>query len=348
MLKTKTVRLFLALLLACAVCAPARAATRGEVLNRLEEFRRFFVDFQYAPDKAIPGDLLADCYGVIIMRQYKAGFVFGAKGGDGVILMHDRGTGEWSPPAFVRMAEGSFGFQIGGQAIDAIILIMNQAGVDMLLKTRFKIGVDASAAAGPVGRDVSASVGPGTALLTYSRAMGLYAGASFEGGGMLNNNGYNRGLYGMDVGLREILFDRRVQVPREAYSMAQTLKSYAVRNTAPITPVTPAPAPIVGRPAPRPVYDDAAAYRDENYRTDVYRANAGYPEAGYQDTGGYYETLPPAYPEYGQQIGQSQMDLEDEARRAAIAAENAARLAREAAEEAERAAQRATGTSGGW
>jgi lipid-binding SYLF domain-containing protein len=132
----------------------------------------------------------------------------------------------------VRIAEASFGFQAGGQAIDAVILIMNQAGIDMLLKTRFTIGVDASAAAGPVGRDVSAEVGPGTALLTYARSKGLFAGASFEGGAMFNHDGYNHALYGMPIGLREILLQRRVPLPREAMPLINTLRSYAVRNTA--------------------------------------------------------------------------------------------------------------------
>ena len=207
------------------------AASRRGVVNRLEDFRKFFADFQLAPDYAIPGDLLAQCHGVIIMRQYKAGFGIGVKGGDGVIFMRDRVTGAWSAPAFIVSAEGSFGFQIGGQMIDAIILIMNQEGVDMLLKSRFQIGVDAAAAAGPVGRNASAKVGPGTALLAYSRAKGLYAGMSFEGGAFLNNNKYNRAMYGMDVGLRNILFDGMVPVPPEAYPMLQTLDYYMTWNT---------------------------------------------------------------------------------------------------------------------
>ncbi|MCD8140424.1 MAG: lipid-binding SYLF domain-containing protein, partial [Planctomycetaceae bacterium] len=214
-------------------------ASRNEVTNRLEDFRKFFIDFQLAPDSGIPGDLLAECYGVIIMRQYKAGFIFGARVGHGVIFMHDRFTGEWSPPAFVRSADGSFGFQIGGQSVDAIILIMNQEGVDMLLKTRFSIGVDASAAAGPVGRDMSAQVGPGTAFLTYSRAKGLYAGASFEGSAYLNNNDYNRALYGRSVGIRDILLDRQVAMPPEAQPIIATLKEYAVRGGGPSTPAQP-------------------------------------------------------------------------------------------------------------
>ncbi len=220
----------------CLTVTAAQAATRQDVVNRLEYFRQFFVDFQYAPDSAIPGDLLANCHGVIIVQQYKAGFIFGAKGGDGVIFMHDRATGGWTGPAFITMAEGSFGFQIGGQAIDAIILIMNETGVDMLLRSRFSIGVDASAAAGPVGRNVSAAVGPGTALLTYSRAKGLYAGASFEGGAMFNYDSYNRLFYGRDVTLKDIILNKQVHVPREAFPMIETLTSYATANTATIDP----------------------------------------------------------------------------------------------------------------
>jgi lipid-binding SYLF domain-containing protein len=205
----------------------ATAASRNEATAQLEDFHRYFVEFQRAPDKAIPEELLAQCHGVIIMRQYKAGFVVGAKIAHGVIIMHDRYTGQWSAPAFVRSAEGSFGFQAGGQAIDAIMLIMNQAGVDMLLKTRFTLGVDASVAVGPVGRDMSGDVGLGAALLSYSRTKGLFAGVSFEGGGWINNNEYNFALYGQPVGLRDILIDRAVPIPAEARPMLAALREYA-------------------------------------------------------------------------------------------------------------------------
>lgn len=314
-----TTRRALSWLMACLlIAAPAMAASRGEVVAKLEDFRMYFADFQQAPDRAIPADLLAECYGVIIMRQYKAGFVVGAKIGHGVILMHDRYSGEWSAPAFVRAAEGSVGFQIGGQSVDAIILIMNQAGVDMLLKTRFTLGVDASAAAGPVGRDMSADVGLGTALLTYSRAKGLFAGASFEGGGWLNNNDYNLALYGQSVGLRDILLDRVVPIPAEAGPMIATLNSYSSASVpAPVydyAQPTGAPPPRIGSVAPQPNtgYADPYAAPAPNY------GYAPAPQAGNQ-----------AY-------------LDEEARRAADAARQAAEAARYAAQEADEAARRAS------
>jgi lipid-binding SYLF domain-containing protein len=203
------------------------AASRDDVVRRLGDFQNFFLDFQAAPDRAVPNELLARCYGVIVMRQYRAGFIFGVKGGDGVIFMHDPTTGEWSAPAFIASGEGSFGFQIGGQAIDAIILIMNRSGADMLLRSRFRIGVDASAAVGPVGRDAAAQIGPGVALLAYSRAKGLYAGLSFEGGVLINNDHYNIAMYGMKLGIRDIVFDQSVPIPPEAASFIDTLRIYS-------------------------------------------------------------------------------------------------------------------------
>lgn len=228
-MKTVKAAIFVAVLIFAAVPA-AYAASRADAIKRLGDFQEFFIDFQSAPDSAVPGELLGECHGIIIMRHYKAGFILGARGGDGVVFLHNPLTGAWSSPGFVMSGEGSFGFQIGGQAIDAIILIMNKDGVDMLLKSRFQIGVDASAAAGPVGRDAAAKVGPGTALLSYSRAKGLYAGVAFEGGALLNNDGYNRALYGMDVGLKEILIDGVVTFPEEAKPIIDTIASYAVMH----------------------------------------------------------------------------------------------------------------------
>ncbi|MDR0363106.1 MAG: lipid-binding SYLF domain-containing protein [Planctomycetota bacterium] len=245
--------------------AASRRATRENVVNRLADFQAFFLDFQYAPDSAVPNELLAQCHGIIIMRQYKAGFVFGVKGGDGVILLHNPDTGSWSAPAFIATAEGSFGFQIGGQAIDAIILIMNRDGVNMLLKSRFQVGVDASAAAGPVGRDAAAKVGPGTALLTYSRAKGLYAGAAFEGGAFLNYDAFNHAIYGMQVGLKDILIDQIVGFPPEALPLVQTLQAYSNSTRYPDNVSAPHPGsmplvPTYTLPPPAAVYSEPIPY----------------------------------------------------------------------------------------
>lgn len=244
MAKMKRVLSVLLLALAFVIIpATAEAATRGDAAERLNHFRNFFLDFQQAPDNAIPGDLLADCYGVIIMEQLRAGFVFGGEYGEGVVLLHDRASGDWSAPAFIRSATGNWGLQIGGQQTDAIVLIMNQDGVDMLLNSRFTMGVDASAAAGPVGRNVAAAVGPGTALLTYARARGLFAGATIGGSGMFNNDSMNAALYGGPITVHDIIAGR-VRIPEESYGLIDALKSYAVSHrVAPPPYREPAPAP---------------------------------------------------------------------------------------------------------
>lgn len=224
MIRWKTSLCILLAILFCLAPTRGNAATRMEASKRLEDFRQFFIDFQSAPDRAVPDELLAECYGVIIMTQFRAGFIFGGEFGGGVVLLHNRNTGEWSPPAFIRSAGGSWGLQVGGQQTDAIVLIMNQDGVNMLLKSRFSIGIDAAAAAGPVGRNVAAAVGPGTALLTYSRARGLFAGATLGGEAMLNNNEMNTALYGRPVTVRDII-EGRISMPSEAYSLVNTLRA---------------------------------------------------------------------------------------------------------------------------
>jgi len=204
------------------------AQTRGELTARIERAQEYFEDIMEAPDTAIPQSIIEKCHGVIILRQYKAGFIFGVKGGVGIVLVKDRYTGQWTPPAFVKTGEGSFGLQIGGQSIDSIFLIMNKDGMEMLNKTKFKIGLDASAAIGPVGRDAEAKVGPGTAILVYSRAKGLYAGASFEGGLLLNDNTANRKFYDIkDITVQNILFEDKVKMPNDVKPLVSLLEEYS-------------------------------------------------------------------------------------------------------------------------
>jgi lipid-binding SYLF domain-containing protein len=204
------------------------AQTRGELTARIERAQEYFEDIMEAPDTAIPQSIIEKCHGVIILRQYKAGFIFGVKGGVGIVLVKDRYTGQWTPPAFVKTGEGSFGLQIGGQSIDSIFLIMNKDGMEMLNKTKFKIGLDASAAIGPVGRDAEAKVGPGTAILVYSRAKGLYAGASFEGGLLLNDNTANQKFYDIkDITVQNILFEDKVEMPNDAKPLVSLLEEYS-------------------------------------------------------------------------------------------------------------------------
>ncbi|MGB9642483.1 MAG: lipid-binding SYLF domain-containing protein, partial [Candidatus Ratteibacteria bacterium] len=107
----------------CVFAAPPKS-----LIKRINGAKEFLDDIMEAPDTEIPAALFENCKGIIIMKQYKAGFIFGIKGGFGVALAKDEKTGKWSPPAFVKSGEGSYGVQIGGQAVDSILLIMNKEG----------------------------------------------------------------------------------------------------------------------------------------------------------------------------------------------------------------------------
>ncbi len=200
-----------------------------ENLNqRIERAKVYLEDINAAPDRGIPEVLLSDCKGIIFMKMYNAGFVFGIKGGYGIVLVKDPVTKKWSAPAFLTYAGGSFGAQIGAQEIEAIYLIMNRKGINMLEKTKFTIGVDASAAAGPVGRNFAGSIGPGTSILVYSRAKGLYAGATFTGAAFMNDDVANHEFYHNDtITTQDILFKKEVAVPKIAIPLIRDIKKYS-------------------------------------------------------------------------------------------------------------------------
>ena len=218
---------FVLLIICCflLVTPDAYAVSKEKLNERIERANNYLEEIMNIPDTAIPTSLLKKCQGVVIIRQYKAGFIFGAKGGEGVALQRDIKTGIWSAPAFVASAEGSFGLQIGAQAVDAILLIMNKNGVESLLKLKCKLGVNASIAAGPVGRDVDAKVGPDTAFLVYARAKGFYGGLTLEGGIITQDNGANERFYGKEVTVKEI-FENEADVPDEAKELIKTLEKY--------------------------------------------------------------------------------------------------------------------------
>ena len=245
--------IFAALAISVALPLPVQASESKSYragVERIERAQRILIDLMPAPDTEIPTALFRECRGIIIVHQYKAGFILGGKGGGGLAMLRDEQTGRWSAPVFLNTGEISFGFQIGGQSIDSVFFIMNRQGVEMLLKTKFKIGVDASAAIGPVGRDVEAKVGPKTAILAYSRAKGLYAGATFEGGLIFVNGNINRAFYGEEhAKIRNILIDGAVAMPEEAKPLVRVLENYAAAGA---TTESPAMATLQASPATPP------------------------------------------------------------------------------------------------
>lgn len=203
-------------------------SSKKELAGRIQKAEQNLKYFMDAPDSSIPCQLLHQANAIIFLRQYKAGFFLGAKGGNGIVLAKNMETGEWSPPAFIATVEGSVGFQIGGKMVDAILLVMNKEGLDFLLKSRIKIGGELSAAAGPVGREAGAKLGvPAAGIIIYSRAQGLFAGASFEGGVISSDDSANKNFYGIeDIRIRDILTRGRVSMPAEAKGLVELLKQY--------------------------------------------------------------------------------------------------------------------------
>src|SRR5579875_5577 len=163
-------------------------STRADLNARLEKARLVINELSQTPDNGVPDAIIKQAVCVVVVPgMKKAAVIFGAQYGQGVATCR---TGHgWSAPVFLRMAGGSFGFQIGAQGTDLVLVAVNQHGLQDLLKSKFKIGGDASAAAGPVGRKAEAgtSLNMSAELLTYSRSKGLFAGIDLDGTSVTQN-----------------------------------------------------------------------------------------------------------------------------------------------------------------
>ncbi|MGA2273430.1 MAG: lipid-binding SYLF domain-containing protein [Bryobacteraceae bacterium] len=197
------------LAVAGSMSAVAFAADREvKVDDRLDASADALTDMMRAADKGIPQDLIdkAKCV-VVVPGMKKAGFIFGAKYGRGFAVCRQQGGVGWSAPASMRVEGGSLGFQIGLSDTDIVLLVMNDGGMKHLLSDKFTLGGEATAAAGPVGRDLAAETDAmmQAEMLSYSRSHGLFAGISLEGATLRPDGDSNRELYGRDVTNREIL-----------------------------------------------------------------------------------------------------------------------------------------------
>jgi lipid-binding SYLF domain-containing protein len=206
------------ILLSCAflLAIPALGATRGELTDRMNDAASDLAQLTEAPDRGIPNSILADAKCVAIVPSLiKAGFIFGAAHGHGVATC--RVGGRWSTPAFFTVTGGSWGAQIGVQGTDLVMLFMDDEGARRLLDANWKIGADASIAAGPWGRDASANTTwkLNAGILTYSRARGLFIGATLNGARVHADYGAIRTFYGRPYTFRELL-QGGVQPPEEA------------------------------------------------------------------------------------------------------------------------------------
>jgi lipid-binding SYLF domain-containing protein len=205
----------------------ASASNHSKDDERLRNSGTVLKEILDVPD-SIPQDLLdkADCV-VVFPSVLKAAFIVGGSYGRGAMSCRkgENFRGPWGAPTMMALEGGSFGFQIGGEATDFVLLVMNERGASGILASKVKLGGDASVAAGPVGRDASADtdVTLRAEILSYSRARGLFAGVSLEGSTIRPDNGGNRRVYGKNIPARDIVLAGAVAAPPAAEELISTL-----------------------------------------------------------------------------------------------------------------------------
>jgi len=189
----------------------ASAADETEKGQKIvDDMTQVFNNLNADPDMGWFRSNLKRAQGVLIMRQYRAGFIVGASGGRGVMLALDKDTGKWSYPAFYGQGTGSFGFQIGADTSEIALLIMTKKGRDALLTTDVKLGGDISVAAGPVGAGAKAATAD---VLSFARSKGLYGGVALEGMVIGPQHNMNKAYYSTDVSPLDILVNHKVMNP---------------------------------------------------------------------------------------------------------------------------------------
>lgn len=203
--------------------------------ERLHESYNVLKEILGTPDKGIPRDLIdkAECV-IVYPSVKKAGFIVGAEYGRGAITCRTGKDfrGPWSAPAMFALEGGSVGFQIGGEATDFVLLIMNEKGADSVMSSKVKLGADASAAAGPVGRTTSAEtdVAMKAEILSWSRARGVFGGVSLEGSTMRSDDGGNKSLYGKELSPKEIVREGKVQTPDSGKPLIDLLQQTSPKH----------------------------------------------------------------------------------------------------------------------
>jgi lipid-binding SYLF domain-containing protein len=202
------------------ILASSYAYANSEVGDRVVSAAVVLKEVADIPEKGIPNDLLNKCTCVaVIPSMKKGGFIFGAAYGKGVISCRtNNGEGPWSAPSLLSLKGGSFGLQIGAQAVDLVLVVMNLSGMESLLDSKFTLGADVSVAAGPVGRTAAAETDAwmSAKILAYSRSRGLFGGITLKGNTLRPDRDANQVLYGKEVRARDILLHRSTDIPKDA------------------------------------------------------------------------------------------------------------------------------------
>jgi lipid-binding SYLF domain-containing protein len=216
-----------ALLVGMSFAADDDSKDQSEIAKRIDASAKVLDEIMGVPDKAIPDKIMegAKCIAVV-PSMVKVAFVFGGNHGKGVATC--RTSSGWSAPAPITVTGGSWGLQLGGQAVDLIMVVTNDQGMQHLLSSKFKIGADASAAAGPVGRDTTADTDwkMKTEMLTYSRARGVFAGIDLNGSAVAQDKDDTRLLYGKMVPFSTIL-GGKVAPPEGSSAFLTAVRKYS-------------------------------------------------------------------------------------------------------------------------
>ncbi len=203
------------------------AADANKAVDRVQSAATVLNEIAAAPDQGVPEEILgsAECVAVV-PSMLKGGFIVGARYGRGVASC--RTAKGWSAPAFFSVEGGSFGFQVGGQAVDLVMLVMNNQGMTNLLSSKFQLGADASVAAGPVGRHAAADTDwkMRAQILTYSRARGVFAGVTLAGARIRQDKDSTREFYGRMVPFKTSLTGT-IDAPNGAYPFLDSLAKWA-------------------------------------------------------------------------------------------------------------------------
>jgi lipid-binding SYLF domain-containing protein len=198
--------------------------------QRVTESIRVLQEIMEAGDQSVPRSIMQKAEAIAIFPSLlKGGFIVGGQHGRGILSARDPKTGAWSSPAFLTITGGSLGAQIGAQAVDLLLIVQNRRGLEQLVSNQFKIGADASVAAGPVGRDASAAtdIQMRAQILSYSRTRGLFAGITINGSTIRQDRDANDRFYGMGYRTSQVVFDQLGGAPKPAEEWKGMLDRYS-------------------------------------------------------------------------------------------------------------------------
>jgi lipid-binding SYLF domain-containing protein len=210
--------------------SPIAIAPTSDEARRITDASTVLDEIMSAADESVPRTIMENADGIAVFPSLiKGGIIVGGQRGRGVLSVRDKKSGGWSSPAFLTITGGSIGAQFGAQAIDLVLVINNQRGLEQLVKNQFKIGADAAATAGPVGRDASAStdIQLRAQILSYSRARGLFAGVTLNGSTIRQDRDANERFYGTAYRTGQIVFDGLGGSPEPVATWQATLAKYA-------------------------------------------------------------------------------------------------------------------------